>query len=349
MSKKKVVIFYSKTGGGHLSAAEALAEEIRSREGFSVTMYDGLEKTSLGHATYPNPQFGFFLLSHYTLPLFNFLYAVTDTTLGLWALRAFIKMFWGGNFKRVIEEELPDFIITTHHFISPSTIPAFHKIPFYTVVADLGKPHRIWFDKSADKIIVPTSEMADWAKNKFLLNPNRIKAVSFPVRNGFTQVKKISLTDQILILGAGLKTSRVKEWISQIKKELPKKKIAVVCGQNIALKMSLSNIDGIQSFGFIKNLDDILKNSDLVISKAGPGAIMEAASLKKPIIITTYVGMQEKGNVDFVISNNLGISDEDGENIISSIKNVYKNYKKYARNGEIISADTAEIVDQLLN
>ena len=149
---KKVVIFYSKTAGGHLRTAEAIAQKLKQNSQLEVVMLDALEKTSFGFKINPATSFG--ILSIPLLPLYNFLYLLTNNFIGIKALRGLIKFFWGFQFKKMIEYQQPDLIITTHHFISPSTIHTLNKTyPFITVVTDLGKPHRIWFDKKTDKIM----------------------------------------------------------------------------------------------------------------------------------------------------------------------------------------------------
>ena len=45
---------------------------------------------------------------------------------------------------------------------------------------------------------------------------------------------------------------------------------------------------------------------DVVVTKAGPGTIMETATLGKPLILTGAVGMQEEGNIGFVTEARLG-------------------------------------------
>lgn len=347
---KKVLIFYSKTGGGHLRAAEALAEEISLRADYQVILSDGLEKTTWGHQT--SPALLFFILSHYFLLLYNLIYKLTDNKLGLAVLRTIIKIIWGANFKKIIESEKPDLIITTHHFISPSTtshLDIDKKVPFEIVVIDLGKPHRIWFDEKADQIIVPDQKMARWAQDKFQITNSKIKPIGYPLKKHFKQAAEGIFTNQILILGAGIESALVRNWIKQIQKNLPAKKIIIVCGHNRTLQKSLREVKDIQVFGFIDNLHHFLNRADILISKAGPGIVMEAATLKKPIIIVKVTGIQERANVDFVIQNNFGLSDPDGKNLVSSILKIYKDYKKYTANSNIISVGTDKIVDHLLS
>ena len=46
---------------------------------------------------------------------------------------------------------------------------------------------------------------------------------------------------------------------------------------------------------------------DVVVTKAGPGTIMEAVALGKPLILTGAVGLQEEGNIGFVTEAQLGV------------------------------------------
>jgi UDP-N-acetylglucosamine:LPS N-acetylglucosamine transferase len=65
--------------------------------------------------------------------------------------------------------------------------------------------------------------------------------------------------------------------------------------------------------GFINNMAEYMVAADILISKAGPGTIAEAASVGLPVMLTSYLPGQEEGNVDFVIENEFGafISDSD--------------------------------------
>lgn len=343
---KKVLIFYSETGGGHLRAAHALDGELK-RKNLEVVLYDGLKETNWGQKT--NPSLVFSIISQYLLPLYNFTYQLTNNSFGINVLRRLIKLIWGDNFKKIIEKEKPDLIITTHHFISPSTFASLDKkFPSVVVVIDLGRPHRIWFDERADYIIVPDRTMATWASKKFKIEASKLKPLGYPLRAAFTNPKPPTLTNTILILGAGIESFLVTSWIKKIRKKYPSKKIVVVCGHNILLQKILSKMQGVQSFGFVDNLHKFLEGSDLVITKAGPGTIMEAAALKKPVILVKWVGFQEKDNVNFVLENKLGLYDPNGKNLILTISKIYKNYKKYTKSQKLVHPDTDKIVDYLL-
>jgi 1,2-diacylglycerol 3-beta-galactosyltransferase len=58
--------------------------------------------------------------------------------------------------------------------------------------------------------------------------------------------------------------------------------------------------------GFVTRMAEYMVASDVLISKAGPGTIAEAAAVGLPIMMTSYLPGQEAGNVDFVLEGGFG-------------------------------------------
>lgn len=65
--------------------------------------------------------------------------------------------------------------------------------------------------------------------------------------------------------------------------------------------------------GFVTKMAEYMVAADVLISKAGPGTIAEAASLSLPVMLTSFLPGQEEGNVDYVVSGGFGafVSDKD--------------------------------------
>jgi 1,2-diacylglycerol 3-beta-galactosyltransferase len=59
--------------------------------------------------------------------------------------------------------------------------------------------------------------------------------------------------------------------------------------------------------GFTDKIPEYFRAVDLLVTKAGPGALAEANAAQLPIIVYDYVPGQERGNVDFVRANGLGL------------------------------------------
>ena len=59
--------------------------------------------------------------------------------------------------------------------------------------------------------------------------------------------------------------------------------------------------------GFVGNMADWLRCADIVVGKAGPGTIAEATCCGAPLVLTSFVPGQEKGNAEFVTAAGAGV------------------------------------------
>jgi len=90
--------------------------------------------------------------------------------------------------------------------------------------------------------------------------------------------------------------------------------IIVVCGNNqelyeeiISLKKEYDFENQIMVFGFVNEIDKIMKMSDVIITKPGGISITESMACRLPIVIREYLPGQEERNTEFLLNNNLGI------------------------------------------
>jgi 1,2-diacylglycerol 3-beta-galactosyltransferase len=58
--------------------------------------------------------------------------------------------------------------------------------------------------------------------------------------------------------------------------------------------------------GFVTRMAEYMVAADVLVTKAGPGSIAEAASVGLPIMLTSFLPGQEAGNVDFVLDAGFG-------------------------------------------
>jgi len=58
--------------------------------------------------------------------------------------------------------------------------------------------------------------------------------------------------------------------------------------------------------GFVTNMAEYMVAADILVSKAGPGTISEAAALSLPIMVTSFLPGQEEGNVEYVVEGGFG-------------------------------------------
>ena len=88
--------------------------------------------------------------------------------------------------------------------------------------------------------------------------------------------------------------------------------VVVICGRNRSLRRRVSRLaertgDGrLTAQGFVGNMADWLRCADIVVGKAGPGTIAEATCCGAPLVLTSFVPGQEKGNAEFVTESGAG-------------------------------------------
>lgn len=73
--------------------------------------------------------------------------------------------------------------------------------------------------------------------------------------------------------------------------------------------------------GFVTRMAEYMVAADVLVSKAGPGTISEAAALSLPVLLTSFLPGQEEGNVDYVIDGGFGafVSDSDPNGVAEVI------------------------------
>jgi len=198
-------------------------------------------------------------------------------------------------------------------------------------VTDLGNAHRIWFDKKADKIITPAPQLSNLVKLLLKSSDDQVLPLGYPINKQFKPKNDHKFSNKILIIGGGAGSGRIEKQLEILRKDLSNKKIIVICGFNKELYKKLLRVRdrNIQVYQFVDNIYNLMSDCDLIITKAGPGTIMEAAQMEKPVIITDWVGIQEKENVNFVVENNLGIYCPNLNNLPSDVLRIYENYPKY--------------------
>lgn len=81
--------------------------------------------------------------------------------------------------------------------------------------------------------------------------------------------------------------------------------MVVVCGNNQNAQDTLSKNEwgegvNVEVKGFVNNMDEFMRSSDVIVTKAGPGTIAEASICGLPCMLSSYLPGQEEGNVPFV-------------------------------------------------
>lgn len=104
----------------------------------------------------------------------------------------------------------------------------------------------------------------------------------------------------------------------------PAYQMVVVCGNNKDAQQTLSGNDwgegvNVKVNGFVNNMDEWMRASDVIVTKAGPGTIAEASICGLPCMLSSYLPGQEEGNVPYVEDCGFGTYSGDPKTIAETV------------------------------
>lgn len=357
---KKVLILMSDTGGGHRASAQALdraMNELFPNSNIDVDILD----IWTDHATWPFNGFveSYRFLAKYPM-LWRMSYSYARFPPTRIATEIVSKITCHNRFEKAISDSDPDLVVSVHPLCQHIPIPIVKKmninrdpslppIPFVTVVTDLGGAHETWFNKNADMCFVPSKQVKKIALRTGI-DSKKIIQHGLPVRPAFwlpakskTSLRSMLNLKQkrntVLLMGGGDGVGGLGnialETASLLGKSTKSSQMVVICGHNkkLARKLSTdtkwpSKINVIVK-GFCNNIDEYMGASDLIVTKAGPGTIAEAMIRGLPIVLSSFLPGQEKGNVPFVVDGGFGVYSGNRPKLIAKhVNEIFSNDEK---------------------
>ena len=323
MTSKKILIIMSDTGGGHRSAAEAIAEATQQLYGEACRVE--ITDPWADHTPFPINRLG-----QLYGPLVNrgaiLWKLIFHSTSNRHAMSLLVKIFWPmvrKSLKDFLRQSNPDVIVSVHPILTHFSIRALQeanlRIPFVTVVTDLVSLHPLWLCPETDFCLVPTEPARDRALASGL-PLEKVKVVGLPVGLKFARGvgEKEALRDKlglerdrptILVTGGGEGIGKVYKIARAVAKERVNAQLVVVAGRNKRLRRRLEKVDWeipTTVFGFVTNMPELMGASDVIVTKAGPSTISEALIIGVPILLSGFIPGQEEGNVEYVINKGVG-------------------------------------------
>jgi UDP-N-acetylglucosamine:LPS N-acetylglucosamine transferase len=326
----------SDTGGGHRSGAVAIDAALQQLAGDSVKRHIVDILASTGFPLVRDAPDLYSQLSTRWLPFFDLMYQLTDGRRRIDALTQFVYLSAHRNIVRVLEETRPKLVVSVHPLVNRLIGNARRtyrlSFRFVTVVTDLVTLHASWADPDAELCIVATDEGYNLLRERGFPAEKLLRA-GFPVHPKFGAYSKsrresraslgVSLDPfTVLLTAGGVGSGQLRELVLELDRAYPELQLLVVTGKNAALREELQSLGlrpSIHIYGFVSNMEELMAASDIVITKAGPGTLMEALVMRRPVIVTEAVGMQERGNIDFVLNHELGIFSPSLDRIVPAV------------------------------
>jgi 1,2-diacylglycerol 3-beta-galactosyltransferase len=318
------------TGGGHRSAAvavhQALDRELPGR--FAPVTWDPLRGPDVpGLLRWFAGLYG--LCIRLTPWLWWSFWRTSNSRLGLRVLRRTIMAPVYGSVERAVEATRPALIVAFHPMTAEPAVRARKIIgaqaPVITVVTDLVTAHLSWVDAAVDRVVV-SSEVVAAECAKAGTSPDRYVPLGLPVAAEFCRPpldeaqrrelkRKLGLRGEFLVVltGGAEGSGRLRQGAAAILRQVEDVDVVVICGRNRSLRRRVTRLaertgDGrLTAQGFVGNMPEWLRCADIVVGKAGPGTIAEATCCGAPLVLTSFVPGQEKGNAEFVTEAGAGV------------------------------------------
>lgn len=379
MARERVLLLYLKTGGGHLAAARALERDIKERYGsdeVDVVLCDPLPPGKVFWKALFLKGYGF------TAHRFRYLWVGAYELTRIKALNrvwnfVMLLLFWK-TIARTIEEERITKIVFLHALLIYPTRYAMkrlgRRLPAVTVVLDPFTGHNYWFQRFGNPVIVFSDKLVReateiWGFPRRLVYKYPIilrkqfdgkpmdsrKAEQIRADLGFSSGRRI-----VLLAGGGEGFPHGERYTEALLRSSIDAEIAVVCGKDALMKKNIERIakrypeKSVHVYGFIDFMFELMNIADIIVSKGGPATLLETLMLEKPLIVSQYVFGQEKGNVDFIRQERVGIYTSDPKEIVQYIERlvedpaVYEEYRQRIRALKLRNG-TREIADFIMD
>jgi 1,2-diacylglycerol 3-beta-galactosyltransferase len=302
------------TGGGHRNAALAVGQALeRIYPGrFAPVLCDPLG----GASAAPLLRFvaGLYGPATRLVPwLWGAAYHVCDSRPAMRVLRRTLLRLADRPAAEAAAAHRPAAVVSFHPLTGSAAVAASRAAPgapAVTVVTDLARMHAAWRYPGDGVIIAPRQPGRDGSAAVGL--PVTREFWGGPLRGGERAILRRSLglrEDAFLVLvtGGGEGSGGIAARTAAVLRRFPDVGVVAVCGRNRRLKRRLDRLAAssgcagrLTVTGFTRHMADWLRACDLVVSKAGPGTIAEAACCGAAMLLTSHLPGQETGNTEIV-------------------------------------------------
>lgn len=309
---RHLLILTSKTGGGHVSLAESLADLLA--EDFTSSVVDPQPRWIHRH---------YQLVSRYAFWLWSAEFQLSNTPGRASQAHKLFSGLIRSRLRTLIAQEQPAAVLSTYPFFSYSVQKIAPHIPLILLYSDPRSLHQAWLTvKDAALHLAPSREVHAQALAAHV-NPVKTHLIGWPTRRQFyapdpsaadwawaeTGFVRDRLT--IFLQGGGEGSAGFARTVEQLLALTdlhgqPALQLILAAGTNQLLQRRFQGRPGCHVLPFTKSIAPWMACADLVMGKAGPNMLFESVTLGKPFLATTFIPGQEEGNLEMIREYGLG-------------------------------------------
>jgi 1,2-diacylglycerol 3-beta-galactosyltransferase len=341
---KRVLLLISDTGGGHRSAAAAIGAALDQLPGDE--QYEWRIEDIGKHCSFPLSQLGpaYSAALRFAPPVYGALFYATNGRRRFRSLVRACEPLYRERLRDVFRSYRPNVIVSVHpllnHASSRARADAGLHVPIITVVTDLGRVHESWLSPRVDAVVVPAREVYQRALERGIPQ-DRVFQLGHPVHPKFEDVtaSKSEIRERLglpqhttiaLLMAGGEGGGKLYQTALALARSGLLLHLVVVCGRNAALQRRFEELapslpTPMTVLGFRDDVPELMRAADLLVSKAGPGAIAEASIAELPVVIYDYIPGQERGNLQYVRNNGIGLVALSTPDVVACVRRIVDN------------------------
>ncbi|MCQ2372722.1 MAG: hypothetical protein MJ050_01435 [Phascolarctobacterium sp.] len=353
---KRVLLLSAPVGSGHIMAAKALEEELKTRE--NVVVKHGNVFDFLPHWLTSS----FLKLYLGVLSLCPAIYGLAyssgegEQASFLW-LRNLINKVMLKLGESYIKSFNPDIVIATH--ATPLGIMSLYKqqhpeVWLGAVVPDYSI-HAWWNNPMTDMYFLADEELTQ----RITANAQTM-ALGLPLRSTFFAYDKQALRqrycfeeqDKVVLIMGGGEGLLPMEKILQLLVKVDNVKVVAIAGNNAALAKKLQDRyianDKIEIYGFREDIPQLMSAADIIVTKAGAVTAAEVLACDLSYIIYKPLPGQEEGNAKFLARKHQAMIAHSVQEIVNFVEKPKQLVQKGELTVEARRNATKKICDYIL-
>ncbi len=320
MPSKRILLLFLNTGGGHRSAALAVAEVLQRLYGKHVHV----ELVDVTAEYFPWPLSQLNTIYEWLVRLNGWPWALTyHLTDGLRRVAMLKGAWWlltSRSILSVLDDHPADVIVCCHPLLKAPIAQALDAkrwdTSLITLVTDLACGHAAWFYPDAGTCLVATEQARDQAL-ACGLPAHAVQVTGLPVRPCFVQAAEQSSTltrkrlgldvdkPVVLLLSGADGMGPFPSLLKAVLSSTTHVQAVAIAGRNERLRAKLASRtrrwpQPVHVRGFVDNIHDWMRAASLLVTKAGPTTIAEALVVGTPMVLSGAVPGQEPPNVAYV-------------------------------------------------
>ncbi|MBR1579767.1 MAG: glycosyltransferase [Selenomonadaceae bacterium] len=314
----KILILSASIGSGHTRAADALAQALAQHDvevidfmSASVSRFNELLKRL------------YLSVLSWVPDLYDRIYRwagarrVGPFTRLLWSILMYLP------FDRLISARKPDVVICTHPFPEAAAslwkflhVRSAGKFMLAAVLTDYSL-HEIWLYSEVDVYFVATNAMKHELE-RHAQRRQKIFADGIPIDLNFDQSQRAMTERTLMIMGGGLGLGSIERTLKDLETIERRLNIIVVAGRNeklIERLRAMSSRHELTVLGYVDNVQELMQQSALLITKPGALTMTEAFALGLPMILHAPIPGPEALNAKYAVDHGAARSIVEGESV----------------------------------